>query len=145
MHDAPLSATTTSRGLPTVVDRLTTERGYPLLTGADSQPWLNDDGIWIVFMPGHGKGSGETADVAVILPELLRVIPTRLKPAVAGPDAEKALLERTGMMSLPALAFLRGPDLLGVISRVRGWDDYLERIALILSGASSAPPSATIQ
>lgn len=128
--------------LPALVDRLVSERGYPLLDDATAQPWRDDSANWVVFLPGHGKGSGETADVAVILPELVNHLFPRLKPAVAGAAAEQAILARTGMMSLPALVFLRGDELLGSIPRVRDWDDYLERIAAILIGSD---PSTRLQ
>ncbi|SMH33960.1 thioredoxin domain-containing protein [Azospirillum agricola] len=129
--------------LPPLVDRLTDALGYPRLESADDQPWRGGTESWVVFLPGHGKGNAETADVAVILPELVRVLSPHLKPAVAGPAAEQALLARAGMMSLPALVFLRGDDLLGSIPRVRDWDDYLERIAAILLGPHA--PSSRLQ
>jgi len=124
--------------LPPLVDQLTDTHGYPRLDGADDQPWRGTADTWVVFLPGHGKGNGETADVAVILPELVRALSPHLKPAVAGPSAEQALLARAGMMSLPALLFLRGDAVLGSIPRVRDWTDYLERIAAILIGPDPA-------
>lgn len=124
--------------LPPLVDLLTEVHGYARLDSADDQPWRNDDSNdWVVFLPGHGKGNAETADVAVILPELVRALHPRLSPAVAGEAAERALLARTGMMSLPALVFLRGEALLGSIPRVRDWDDYVQRIATILDGGEA--------
>ncbi|WP_049976017.1 hydrogenase [Azospirillum sp. B506] len=121
--------------LPPLVDLLTDVHGYRRLDHADDRPWLDDPSkSWVVFLPGHGKGSDETADVAVILPELVRTLHPRLTPAVAGEAAERALLALTGMMSLPALVFLRGDRLLGNIPRVRDWDDYLQRIGEILDG-----------
>ncbi len=129
--------------LPALVDRLVSERGYPLLDDAAAQPWRDDHTeTWVVFLPGHGKGNSETADVAVILPELIDSLAPRLRPAVAGAVAEQAMLARTGMMSLPALVFLRGEEMLGSIPRVRDWDDYLERIAAILIGSD---PSTRLQ
>lgn len=123
--------------LPPLVDLLTDVHGYLRLDHADDRPWLDDPAkSWVVFLPGHGKGNAETADVAVILPELVRALHPRLTPAVAGEPAERAILTLTGMMSLPALVFLRGDRLLGSIPRVRDWDDYLERIGEILKGAS---------
>lgn len=124
--------------LPPLVDRLTGELGYHRLDDAADQPWRGAAENWVVFLPGHGKGNAETADVAVILPELVRALSPRLTPAVAGPAAEQAMLARTGMMSLPALVFLRGDALLGSIPRVRDWDDYLERIAAILTGTDAS-------
>ncbi|KAA0576606.1 hydrogenase [Azospirillum sp. B21] len=123
--------------LPPLVDLLTDVHGYPRLDHADDRPWLKEPAKdWVVFLPGHGKGNAETADVAVILPELVRALHPRLTPAVAGEAAERAILALTGMMSLPALVFLRGDRLLGSIPRVRDWDDYLRRIGEILEGAS---------
>ncbi|WP_434623166.1 hydrogenase [Azospirillum sp. B2RO_4] len=123
--------------LPPLVDLLTDVHGYLRLDHADDQPWLgHPTKDWVVFLPGHGKGNAETADVAVILPELVRALQPRLTPAVAGEAAERAILALTGMMSLPALVFLRGDRLLGSIPRVRDWDDYLQRIGEILEGAS---------
>ncbi|KAA0594436.1 hydrogenase-1 operon protein HyaE [Azospirillum lipoferum] len=121
--------------LPPLVDLLTDVHGYLRLDHAHDRPWLDDPGKnWVVFLPGHGKGNAETADVAVILPELVRALHPRLTPAVAGEAAERATLALTGMMSLPALVFLRGDRLLGSIPRVRDWDDYLQRIGEILEG-----------
>ncbi|MDR6774623.1 hydrogenase [Azospirillum sp. BE72] len=123
--------------LPPLVDLLTDVHGYRRLDNADDRPWLEDPAkCWVVFLPGHGKGNAETADVAVILPELVRALHPRLTPAVAGEAAERAILALTGMMSLPALVFLRGDRLLGSIPRVRDWDDYLQRIGEILEGTS---------
>jgi hydrogenase-1 operon protein HyaE len=121
--------------LPPLVDLLTDVHGYLRLDSPDDRPWLDDPAkSWVVFLPGHGKGNAETADVAVILPELVRALHPRLTPAVAGEAAERAILSLTGMMSLPALVFLRGDRLLGSIPRVRDWDDYLQRIGEILEG-----------
>ncbi|BAI75486.1 hydrogenase-1 expression (plasmid) [Azospirillum sp. B510] len=123
--------------LPPLVDLLTEVHGYRRLDSADERPWLEDPAAdWVVFLPGHGKGNAETADVAVILPELVRALHPRLTPAVAGEAVERALLGLTGMMSLPALVFLRGDRLLGSIPRVRDWDDYLRRIGDILDDGS---------
>ncbi len=124
--------------LPPLVDLLTDVHGYMRLDHADDRPWLDEPAKdWVVFLPGHGKGNAETADVAVILPELVRALRPRLSPAVAGEAAERAILALTGMMSLPALVFLRGDRLLGSIPRVRDWDDYLQRIGEILEGGAA--------
>lgn len=125
--------------LPPAVHDLVTKRGYRLLEEGEA-PWSTGSEMWMVFLPGHGKGSGETADVAVILPELVAVFAPRLRPAVAGEAAERALLVRTGMMPLPALVFLAGDALMGTIARVRDWQDYCQRIGAIIGGRDAAAP-----
>lgn len=137
--EAPARAAKPRPALPPLVTDLVTRHGYPLLDDGAAEPWRHDGRPWVVFLPGHGKGSAETADVAVILPELVRAYAPRLTPAVAGEAAERALLARLGMMGLPALVFLRGGDTLGSIPRVRDWSDYRARIDAILAGAAAAP------
>ncbi|PWC89419.1 hydrogenase [Azospirillum sp. TSH100] len=138
MTDLAPQPTKPRLSLPPLVDLLTDSHGYPRLDHADDRPWLDDPAKnWVVFLPGHGKGNAETADIAVILPELVRALHPRLTPAVAGEAAERAILALTGMMSLPALVFLRGDRLLGSIPRVRDWDDYLQRIGEILEGGAA--------
>ncbi|WP_245593627.1 hydrogenase [Azospirillum halopraeferens] len=117
--------------LPAAVGRLVRDLGYPLLE-ADDAPWRDDSAPWVVFLPGHGRGNAETADIAVILPELLATVGGALRPAVAGAAAERALVERAGGLALPALMILRGDAVLDSIPRVRDWGDYRARIAAIL-------------
>ena len=139
MHDAP------TRHAPTLAPalaRLVRDLGYPLLDGGDA-PWRGDAAAtWVVFLPGHGNASAETADIAVILPELVAATPD-LRPAVADAAAERTLLERTGGLGLPALVFLRGDAVLGSIPRVRDWSDYRQRIAAILSASCDAGTTAS--
>lgn len=94
------------------------------------------EGPLLLFLPGYAKAHVETADVAVILPELLAVFGGRLGAAVAGPDLETALRSELGL-ALPALVMVRQGRPVGSIARVRDWRDYLDRVAALLD----APPA----
>ncbi|PWR23149.1 hydrogenase [Zavarzinia compransoris] len=131
--------------LPPLVARLTAERGIPLLAETAAGDIANGGGEWLIFLPGHGQNHAETADVAVILPELLAVFGGRLKAAVAAPDLEKTLRRRLDGIALPALVAVRGHELLGSISRVRDWHEYVDAIRTMFDGDRIAAGSTAIQ
>ena len=131
--------------LPPLVAKLTAERGMPLLAEDDAAALATAGGEWLIFLPGHGQNHAETADVAVILPELLGVFRGRLKAAVAGPALEKLLRRRLDGIALPALVAVRGHELLGSVSRVQDWHDYIETIRGLFDGNRIAAGTTAIQ
>jgi hydrogenase-1 operon protein HyaE len=82
----------------------------------------------------------ESADVAVILPEILKQFKGRLTPALVERNAERALQRRYRFNAFPALVFLKGAGYLGTICRVLDWQDYLAEIATVLAREPSEPP-----
>jgi hydrogenase-1 operon protein HyaE len=118
-----------------LVGRLLTDHRLAMLdTAADL---AGTEGPLLVFLPGYAKAHVETADVAVILPELLAAFGGRLGAAVAGPALETELRAELGGIALPALVMVRHGRPAGAVSRVRDWRDYLDRIAALLD----APPA----
>ncbi|KJS41487.1 MAG: hypothetical protein VR70_04925 [Rhodospirillaceae bacterium BRH_c57] len=109
-----------------LVARLTTDHGVPLVDDA-SLP--TDAGLTAVFLPG---ASGESGDVAVVLPELLKAFAGRLSAAVAAPEAEAALAARFAVFVTPALVFLRGGEQVGALTKVRDWAVYRDTIQTLL-------------
>lgn len=118
---------------PLVGRLLTDHRMVMLDTAADL---AGAEGPLLVFLPGYAKAHVETADVAVILPELVAAFGGRLGAAVGGPDLEVALRAELGL-ALPALVMVRHGRPSGAVARVRDWRDYLDRIAALLD----APPA----
>lgn len=97
------------------------------------------DESFLLFFCGDPAQRPEALDVAVIFPELLRAFKGRLRGAVVAPGAEKALGSLYRVDVLPALAIVRGNASIGVISRVRDWSEYLEKIEALLD-SEGAPP-----
>lgn len=126
MHDLTLH--------PFVI-RLIETQNYPYLGSEEDGLPLDDR---LLFLPAHGKGHVETPDIAVVLPELVRALGQSLKGAVAGPQLERRLREQLGGIAVPAIVVLRGGEAVGSVSRMRDWDEYLER----LSGLLAAPAPA---
>lgn len=117
-----------------LIDRLTTELGWPLLDSEDAvRNFTTEAGMHVLFVPGDASRNLETADVAVILPELKIAFQGRFDCAVVGDEIETALRENTKVLKTPSLLFFRDGQFVAGIPKVRDWDDYMNRIAQILA------------
>lgn len=118
--------------------RLTGELGWPCLgTMAEAEAWLARPGTHALLVPGDAAKNLETADAAVIVPELARAFGTAFDCALAGDAIERAVRERFDTWPTPSLIFVREGRFLGAIPKVRDWDDYIQRTRLILAGRAA--------
>ncbi len=116
-----------------LIDRLTTELGWPCLQDEDEiLTWLTRPGTHVLFVPGDWKRNLETADVAVILPEIAAAFQGRFDCAVVAEAAESGVKESSGVNKTPSLIFYRDGACLGGIPKVRDWDDYMARVTRFL-------------
>lgn len=120
------------------IDALTTRHGLPQV-GGDGLDAVAAGRDLLLLLPGDPALHPEAADVAVILPELLRTFGARVAGAVAAPEAQAALAARFGVKLFPALVLLRDGACAGVITRVRGWAEYLAEISALLSAGTEGP------
>ncbi len=116
-----------------LIERLTTELDWPHLSTEDEiLAWLSRPGVHVLFVPGDARRNLETADVAVILPELHRAFQGRFDCAVVADEMQTNVKESSGVFKTPSLIFYRDGACLGGIPKVRDWDDYMARIARFL-------------
>ena len=116
-----------------LIDRLTSELDWPHLeTEGEILAWLSRPGFHVLFVPGDAQRNLESADVAVILPELHRAFQGRFDCAVVADDMEEGVKSSSGVFKTPSLIFYREGACLGGIPKVRDWDDYMARIARFL-------------
>ena len=92
----------------------------------------------LLFFAGDPAQRGETHDVAIILPQLLRVFAGRLRAAIVAARAEAALKQRFHVGVFPSLVVTRGGETLGVLPKVHDWPDYIARIEAMLSPGAPA-------
>lgn len=111
---------------------------YPVIDDVDA--FAADKPLAVLFFPGDWERLGESNDVAVILPELVKAFDGVFAPAVVARPAERKLQARFRFAAFPALVFLRDGLYLGAITRVLDWADYLTEIAEILGREPSDPP-----
>lgn len=134
MHDhAPHDLLPTADIHP-LITRLEREFGYPRLHSQhDVTEFTSRPGAHCLFIPGDPRRNLETADAAVILPELRQAFQGAFDCAVVDDAIEARLREDTRALKTPGLLFYRDGRFVGAIEKVRDWSDYLARIGHILS------------
>lgn len=86
----------------------------------------------------------ECLDLAIVLPEILRAFPGRLRCGVASPDLEPIAQARFGFARWPSLVFVRGGAYVGTLSGIQDWAVYLTRVRDLLAAPPGRPPSIGI-
>ena len=122
-----------------LIDRLTTELGWPCLASeSEIADWTGRPGTHVMFVPGEWQRNLESADVAVILPELAQVFQGRFDCAVAADGMQAVVKEMSGINKTPSLIFIREGACIGGIPKVRDWDDYLALVTRFLDAPIAA-------
>lgn len=127
-----------------LIQRLFDEYDYPEITLETHDEFISQSGITVLFLAGDVKTVRDTTDVAVVLPELVRVFQGRLIPGVVAADAERELHRHYGCMAWPALVFLRDGGYLGAITRIQNWSEYLHDINELMTADVRRPPGFRI-
>lgn len=99
------------------------------------------DQLTALFFTGDPEKKLETADVAVVLRELLRQHPTRLRAGVVDRAAEAALMEAHGVFATPSLVFFAGTDRLEVIPKIQDWSVYAQKLPALFERAGCGAPA----
>jgi hydrogenase-1 operon protein HyaE len=134
MHDHAPTILPPTTAIHPLIARLETEYLYPRLRDASGvDAFLGRPGVHCLFIPGDPRRNLETADAAVILPELRLAFQNMFDCAVVDDAIEAALREKFRALKTPGLLFFREARLLGAIEKVRDWSDYLARITYFLS------------
>lgn len=134
MHDHAPPILPPAPAIHPLIARLETEHRYPRLATLQAlADHLARPGLHCLFIPGDPRRNLETADAAVILPELAQAFQHRFDCALIDDAIEAAVRERHRALKTPGLLFFHGPRFLGAIEKVRDWSDYLARITHILS------------
>jgi hydrogenase-1 operon protein HyaE len=125
-----------------LIDALLRRHGFAAVNEGNLDAFLAASERSVLFFAGDSERLVESADVAVVLPELVKRF-SGLVPALVEKAAERPLQLRYRFNAFPALVFLRGDGYLGAISRLLSWADYLAEIEAILARAPSEPPPYT--
>ena len=130
--------------MPSPLIRALAERaGLPVLDAGTVDHFLAATPHALLFFTGDPAQRSETADVAVVLPELLAAFGGRLRGAIIARAAEPVLAPRFRVAVLPSLVVTRAAEPVGVLPRILDWSAYLDRIAQCLAAdAPVLPPAA---
>lgn len=121
-----------------LIDRLETEFGWPRLATIEAvTAFAAAPGAHCLFVPGDPARNLETADAAVILPELRAAFQNAFDCAIVDDRVEARVRETWRALKTPGFLFFREGAYLGDIQKIRDWDDYLVRVSHILSLAAA--------
>lgn len=115
-----------------LIQRLVDTLGYPSLDAASLDRFLAEPDLKVLFVTGDPDKNLETADLAVVLPELARHFGQAFQPAVVDRAIEQKVRERFDVWPTPSLIFVAEGSTVGAIAKIRDWDDYLREISEIL-------------
>ncbi len=123
-----------------LIEALATRHGFAVVDEGSLDAFLAANEHSVLFFPGDAERLVESNDVAVILPEILKVYGKKLKPALVAKASERQLQRRFRFNAFPSLVFMRGAGYLGVLSRVLDWSEYMAEIPAMLARDVSDPP-----
>lgn len=115
-----------------LVERLVSEFGLPEVGTGSIEAFLTPPGDAVLFFTEEPKQYPESADVAVILPELMQALRGRFRAAVVERASERALQKRFGFARWPALVFVREGDVVGAITGMHDWDEFIRKAVTLL-------------
>ena len=113
---------------------------YPVVNADTLDEFCRSNSSVVLFFTELMKPVPETADVAVILPELEKAFSGRFAVGVVAWEAQRDLQLKYRFSKYPALVFLRDGEYLGAIQGVLDWADYMTEVERILNAEVSEPP-----
>ncbi|WP_020394861.1 hypothetical protein [Thiolinea disciformis] len=117
---------------------------YPLVDAASLSAFLDEHEYSVLFFTEDPNRFPETNDVAVVLPELVKVFQGKFQAAIIAQPDEKKLQSLYGFQSWPALVFMKHQHYLGAITGIQDWSVYLQDIQTILASPPKRPLSIGI-
>ena len=129
-----------------LIERLIDKLGYERITLDNHDDFVAAQGMNVLFFPGDPTTVKDATDVAVVLPELMKVFEAQLNPGVVTDTFGDgtALKREYGFSHFPALVFVRGGDYVGAICRIQDWSEYLEQISALLVAPPKRAPGFSI-
>jgi hydrogenase-1 operon protein HyaE len=136
-----LAPDATPASLHPLLAQLVSRHGFAEVTAANFDAFVRTAGHVVLLFTEDPVRYKETLDLAVILPEIARAFPQRFAVGVLFPEAARACAPKYGFRRWPALVMLKDGGYVGAIDGLRGWDEYLQEAAALLTAPVTRPPS----
>ncbi len=117
--------------------------GFEELDNASFDEFTASAGDTFVLFCDDPSRGGETWDVAVILPEVLKGL-QKLRCGFLLPEAARLIQPRFGFSVWPTVILLRDGGYVGALEGIRDWAVYQREIVAILQKPVSRPPTLGI-
>lgn len=127
-----------------LLQRLVAQHGFAPLGETDFDAWAAAPGHAVVLFLEDPVRYPECWDMAVVLPELLKSLPGRLRAGLLAPQQARALQPRFGFKRWPAAVFLQDGGYVGAIEGMLDWQPFLQEMRAMLARPVSRAPSIGI-
>jgi hydrogenase-1 operon protein HyaE len=136
--------TATAYAATPLVQRLA-ERPEACFVDPDNLPeFLQQPGEAVLFFSGDAVRFPEGQDVAVVLPELGRMVAGGLRIGVVPTVHEDALAAKFNVQRWPSLVWLRDGKYVATIAGMLDWDEYVQRVNAALATPATRVPGIGI-
>lgn len=133
MNDTPITPAQPARMTQAVLRERLLAQGCRELEAEQLDALAQETAHLIVLPLDNPERFPELADIAVILPEVLRQFPPgSFQVAFGSPAASPQLCRRFSVYRHPALIFFRRGAHTGTLEGLRDWGDYLREFAAML-------------
>jgi len=120
--------------MPSVlIKKMTEQYKYQVLNEDNIDQFIKSHENCILFFAENPVRYPESDDVAMILPELVKEYGYRFTAALIEQKSERVLQRRFGFVRWPTLVFLKKGQMLGYISKVQNWNEYIIKINDLLT------------
>lgn len=92
----------------------------------------------LLFFTGDVVQRPEGLDVAIVVRELLRQYDGRLALGLVDRRDETGLMAKTGVVVLPAVAFVAGGRTVDVVARMRDWNSFAQAAERLFAAGTDA-------
>lgn len=124
--------------------RLVAQEGFTRLDDAAALEAFAAGGQTVTLLTDAPLRCPEAWDLAVVLPELMRCFPGRVRAALADPAVSAAIVARFAVSRLPALLFQRDGGYVGVLEGMRAWQGFAAEFGRMLEAPVSRVPGVGI-
>jgi hypothetical protein len=122
-------------------DSLLTTSGCETVTEATIAAFTARPGPGMVFLTGDAQHP-EAEDVAVVVREFLRSPGgRRVRLGVVERRDERAVMEKLGVLVLPALVLMHDGAIQEIIGRMREWQIYQQAFTRLIGAGATAVPA----
>ena len=113
-----------------LLNTLTAHHDVSILTEDSFADFVNGhpDRVSMVFFTGDPAKKLETADVAVVVRELLTQHPGKVQLGIVAPDHERVLMKTCAVSALPSLVFFVEGRQRAVLPKIQDWSVYAEKL-----------------
>jgi hydrogenase-1 operon protein HyaE len=121
-----------------LIEQLASHPASEVVRRSSLQDFLSRHPRALLFFTGDVAQRPEGLDVAIVVRELLRQYDGRLALGVVDRRDETALMAKTGVVVLPAVAFVAGGRTVDVVARMRDWNAFAQAAERLFAAGADA-------